>query len=120
MNSFLEEQEIPPDYLACAFSNGALDATLALSIFNKIFSSNNYALACLMVEMNRKTGFSAPANIGWGLFQGVLRWFNRAWVCKRDNRGIITVRERHRAQTISCGEDLIYGHDIFEKVFREL
>jgi len=123
----LEEQNIPPEYLSDAFSNGALDATLALSIFHTISSGNN-TLACLMIDMSRKTGLNGPAQMGSGPLQDILRWFNRPWTCERDVRGAVTVRERHTAETVGGGEEWqqlsgeggYYGDRVFEQVFKEL
>ena len=123
----VKEEDIPPEYLGDAFSNGALNATLALSIFHTI-SSGNSTLACLMVDMSRKMGLNGPAQMGRGPFQDVLRWFNHSWTCERDVRAAVTVPERDRAATAGGGEEWqhlsgekgYYGDRGFEQLFKEL
>jgi hypothetical protein len=123
--SFSDAEEIPFVYLREAFSNSAIDATLALSIFNLISSGGS--LRYLRLESRRKMGRSAPAS-GIGQFQQVLRWFNRSWVCKRDVRGRVTVGELDKKGSATAGEEWQYlseepqynGGEIYQKVFRDI
>src|SRR5204863_5582205 len=98
--------------------NSAIDSTLALSIFNLISSGGN--LRYLRLEIRRKIGRNAP---GYGdvLFYYILRWFNRDWVCKRDPRGRVTVRELDKKGTIKAGEEWQYNEEeIYQKVFNDI
>lgn len=120
-----QAEDIPPAFLREAFSNCAMDATLALSIFNLISSSGS--LRYLRLELMQKRGFNAPA-FGDGVFLNVLRWFSRPWVCKRDIRGEVTVSELNKKQTARAGkewkdlseEELNPGEEIFMEVFQEI
>jgi hypothetical protein len=112
-------------YLREAFSNSAIDSPLALSIFKLISSGGS--LRYLRLEISRKIGRNAP---GYGdtLFLAILRWFNRAWVCKRDSRGRVTVRELDRKGTAKAGEEWQYlseepqynGEEIYQEVFNDI
>lgn len=105
-------------YLREAFSNSAIDSTLALSIFNLISSSGS--LRYLRLEISRKFGRNAP---GYGdvLFHAILRWFNRDWVCKRNARGRVTVRELDNKGTIKAGEEWQYNEEeVFQNVFNDI
>jgi hypothetical protein len=118
-------EEIPFAYLCEAFSNSAIDATLALSVFNLMSSGGS--LRYLRLETSRKMGPNSPG-FGTLLFQNVLRWFNRAWVCKRDSRGRVTVRELDRKGTATAGEEWQYlseepqynGEEIYQEVFNDI
>ncbi len=120
-----ENENIPPGYLRDAFTNGGIDATLALSIFNLISSSVH--LEYLRLEMRRKRGRHGPIGSD-ALFEGILRWFNRCWACKQDPLGKVTIRELHVEETIEAGRDWQYlseeqqynGGDIYEKVFKDV
>jgi hypothetical protein len=121
----VEAEEIPSAFLREAFSNSAIDATLALSIFNLISSGGS--LRYLRLEPRRKMGPNAPAP-GYVQFENVLRWFSRSWVCKRDIRGEVTVRELDKKGTASAGEEWKYlseetqynGEEIYQEVFKEI
>lgn len=123
--SFSSSEEIPFAHLREAFSNSAIDATLALSIFNLISSGSS--LTYLRLEPCRKMGRNAPGR-GNVLFENVLRWFNRSWVCKRDARGGVTVRELDSEGTAEAGEEWQYlseqpqynGEDIYQEVFNDI
>jgi hypothetical protein len=67
-------------YLREAFSNSAIDSTLALSIFNLI--STGGSLRHLRLEISRKASGRKP-RVGEYPFTSILRWFGRNWVCKR-------------------------------------
>jgi hypothetical protein len=118
-------EEIPFVHLREAFSNSAIDATLARSIFNLISSGGS--LTYLRLEMHRKMGLSTQSS-GIGFFESILRWFNRSWVCKRDARGRVTVRELDREGTATAGENWQYlseerqynGEDIYQEVFHDI
>jgi len=117
-------EEIPFAYLREAFSNSAIDATLALSIFNLISSGGS--LRYLKLETSRKMGRNAPGY--YGPFCNILRWFNRSWVCKRDAQGRVTVRELDRKGTAYAGEEWQYlseepqyqGEEIYQQVFNDI
>jgi hypothetical protein len=72
-------------------------------------------------------GPKAPG-FGCVLFQNVLRWFNRSWVCKRDARGRVTVRELDRKGTAKAGkewqclrkEQQYNGEDVYQEVFKDI
>lgn len=95
-----EAEQIPPDELRIAFRNCAIDSILALSIFNMIATGNS--LRYLKIHTFRKTTRYSPDNQE---FAELLRWFNRPWVCKRDDAATVTVKELNEKTTISCGED---------------
>jgi hypothetical protein len=127
LSSSIHGEEIPFVYLREVFSNSAIDATLALSIFNLISSGGS--LRYLRLEPRRKIGFNSPASLGIGQFQDLLRWFNRSWVCKRDIRDRVTVGELDKKRTVSASkewqfelsdEEKWYGDEIFGEVFRDI
>jgi hypothetical protein len=89
-------------YLREAFSNSAIDSTLALSIFNLISSGGS--LRHLRLEISRKAGSREPGVFAFP-FTYILRWFGRNWVCKRDAQGRVTVREFDKGETIRAGEE---------------
>ncbi len=119
-----ENESIPPDYLRDAFINGAIDGTLALSIFNLISSGTR--LEYLRLEMRRKRGYHGPIGSD-ALFENILRWFNRCWVCEQDSRGKVTARELYIEETVNAGREWQYlsqepqynGEEIYEKVFKD-
>jgi hypothetical protein len=125
-SNLCDGEEIPFIYLREAFSNSAIDATLALSIFNLISSGGS--LRYLTLEMIRKEGPNAPASGCYGPFQRILRWFNRSWVCKQDTRGGVTVQELDRKWTAEVGEEWQYlsegslrdGEEIYQEVFNDI
>jgi hypothetical protein len=86
-----------------AFSNGAIDSALALSIFNLISSNSN--LRELRIIMKRNTTRRSPAN-AYGSFQDLLEWLNRSWICKRDSEGRATARQIEQEEEIAyAGEE---------------
>ncbi|CAG8960191.1 hypothetical protein HYFRA_00010670 [Hymenoscyphus fraxineus] len=95
-----EAEQIPPNKLRIAFRNCAIDSTLALSIFNMIATGSN--LRSLKIHTRRKTTENSPDN---QQFAALLRWFNRPWVCTRDDASTVTVKELDEKETISCGKD---------------
>ncbi|KAE8451323.1 hypothetical protein EG329_003952 [Mollisiaceae sp. DMI_Dod_QoI] len=99
-SSIYEGPEIPFVYLHEAFSNSAINATLALSIFNLISAGGS--LRYLRLEPHRKMGQNAPT------VPNILRWFNRSWVCRRDFRGRITARELDKEGSAAAGEEWQY------------
>lgn len=127
LRSFYNAEDIPFVYLREAFTNSAIDATLALTIFNLISSGGS--LRYLRLEPRRKMGRNAPG-CGTSNFVDVLRWFNRLWVCKRDVRGRVTVSELDKNETARAGEEWQYlmsgeeleryGEDIFLEVFKDI
>jgi hypothetical protein len=111
-------------YLREAFSNSAIDSTLALSIFNLISSGGS--LKYLRLEIDRKAGQNEP-----GVYQlsfgDILRWFARNWVCKRNDQGSVTVRELDKLRTIQAGrmwknnEDwLDWEEEVYQKAFNDI
>jgi len=125
---YLEAQEIPFVYLREAFSNGAVDASLALSIFNLISSGGS--LTYLRLEPSRKITTGNPPGQFLCMFRNMLRWFNRSWVCKRDIRDRLTVRELDEKGTVVAGKEWEYQFsdeeegreedEIFGDVFRDI
>ena len=105
-------------HLREAFSNSAIDSTLALSIFNLISSGGS--LRYLRLEMRRRFGRNSPACFD-SLFLSILRWFNRDWVCNRDARGRVTVRDLDKKGTIKAGEEWQYNEEeIYQRVFNDI
>ncbi len=123
--NYISSEEIPFDYLREAFSNSAIDSTLALAIFNLISSGGS--LRYLRLEMSRKMRRNSPGSGDMHL-HNVLRWFGRSWVCKRDTRGRVTVRELDKEETARAGEEWQYlceerlynWEDIYPKVFNDI
>jgi hypothetical protein len=127
ISSSMGPEEIPFVYLREAFSNSAIDATLALSIFSLISSGGS--LSYLRLEPRRKVINPNSLGNGQGQFQDLLRWFNRSWVCKRDIRGQVTVGELDKKGTALASEEWQfqlsdeekwYGDEIFGEVFRDI
>jgi hypothetical protein len=126
LSASLSGEKIPFVFLREAFSNSAIDASLALSIFTIISSAPS--LSYLRLEMRRKMGLHGPSSFGYGMFEVLLRWFNRSWVCKQDIRGELTVRELDRKGTALAGEEWRYlseepqyeGEDVYQDVFKDI
>ncbi len=121
----LSGEEIPFAYLREAFSNSAMDATLALSIFDLISSGGS--LTYLRLEMDRKMGPYAPEPPHCH-FTNILRWFGRSWACKQDARGRVTVQELNTKETAWAGDEWRYlseekqyrGEEIYVEVFNDI
>jgi hypothetical protein len=111
-------------YLREAFSNSAIDSTLALSIFNLISSGGS--LRYLRLTIDRKAGQNEPG-IYQLSFRTILRWFARNWVCKWDAQGRATVRELDKLKTIQAGEKWKDNEDwpgweeeVYQKAFNDI
>jgi hypothetical protein len=122
---YLNGEEIPFAYLREAFSNSAMDATLALSIFDLISSGGS--LTYLRLEMDRKMGPYAPEP--WDShFTRILRWFGRSWACKQDAQGKVTLQELNSKETAWAGDEWQYlskeklyrGEEIYMDVFNDI
>ena len=130
LTSFYRPEEIPYNYLREAFTNCAIDATLALSIFNLLSSGGS--LRYLRLESSQKIGDNSPGG-GFSNFLDVLKWLNRSWVCKRDVRGRVTVSELNKKETARAGEEWKFlmtgqelehygefGEEIFLEVYKDI
>jgi hypothetical protein len=110
-------EDIHPAYLSEAFSNSAIDSTLARSILNLISSGGS--LRFLRLEIRRKVHRS-----GWGVidnFACLLGLFNRDWICKRDAQGKVTVRDVYENSTLDPGEEWRYNEEeVFTKAFQDV
>ncbi|KAG4438731.1 hypothetical protein IFR05_005811 [Cadophora sp. M221] len=74
--------KIPFVYLKEAFSNGAVDETLARGIFDLVSANGSNALRYLSVETIRKIGWNSLGAYE-GQFRDTFRFFNRSFVCTR-------------------------------------
>jgi hypothetical protein len=77
-----------------------VDATLALSIFKLISAGGS--LRYMRLEIRRNMIDSLTGRYGYPKY--VLRWFNRSWIVKSDNRGRTIAREFDKSETAQAGE----------------
>ena len=121
-------------YLKEAFSNGAVDKTLARGIFEVISrgATSHSRLRYLRLEVARKAGCNAVGNHS-GQFGATLRWFNRSFACTRDIRRTSTdeltvtelgLKDLARAEKqwrfMMGDEEKIHGEEVSVEVFRDL
>lgn len=86
-----------------AFTNGAMDSSLALSIFNLISSGGSVKYLKLQIGRNEGPGFYD------GDFNDILAWIGRSWVCERDDvQGKVSVRELGKKTRVTMGDELKY------------
>ncbi len=120
-------EDIPRAYLSHAFANAALDADLALAIFDRLTASLSDSLEHLQLLIRRKQGRYAPASDD-GRFSDLLSWFAREWTCERRNSGdntpVVEIRElypRATSQAAKEWQDIGEGKRQFgrEEVFVE-
>ncbi|KAH9217406.1 hypothetical protein DL95DRAFT_459314 [Leptodontidium sp. 2 PMI_412] len=104
----IEAEDIPFPYIREVYTNIAMEYTLALSIFNLISKNcsdtSTESLKRLKLSLDRKMGPQAPASFGDGTFQSTLRYFGRPWMCTRDERGEVVVKELEKERTDRCRE----------------
>lgn len=104
----IEAEDIPFPYIREVYTNIAMEYTLALSIFNLISKNcsdtSTESLKRLKLSLDRKMGPQAPASFGDGTFQSTLRYFGRPWMCTRDERGEVVVKELEKERTDRCSE----------------
>jgi len=118
-----DADSIHVDYLRDAFSNCAVDSSLALSIFNLISTSGE--LETLILKPTRKTTKYTPG-YGDGTFKDLLRWLSREWICKRGRNGRVTAHEVGKSYTALCleswqEEDSPYDPpDFFQQIFWDI
>ncbi|KFZ02497.1 hypothetical protein V500_00163 [Pseudogymnoascus sp. VKM F-4518 (FW-2643)] len=84
------------------FNNGAIDSSLALSIFNLISSGGS--LRHLRLQIERTMGPGSDD----GELNYMLAWIGRNWVCEQDDRGKVSVRELGKKKRIMIEEELPY------------
>ena len=129
LHATMAAEEIPFVYLREAFTNIAMDDTLALSIFNLISSGGH--LKHLKLTLDRKVGFQAPESFGSSTLQDALRWFGRPWFCTRDGTDEVIVTPLDEKQTASCGEEWVFllvedikkqrwGEEIYRQLFLDI
>ncbi|KAL2075150.1 hypothetical protein VTL71DRAFT_92 [Oculimacula yallundae] len=95
--------KIPFIYIHDAFTNAAVDATLAKAIFN-LASAQGSLRHLKIVPVNNHEGYSVDQTFH-GDFLSALRWFARPWQCARDAQGGTLIEELDRATTASRGDD---------------
>ncbi|KAG4422294.1 hypothetical protein IFR04_004560 [Cadophora malorum] len=124
------EAKIPSTYLKEAFSNGAMDETLARGIFNLISNEGRSTLRYLRLQLSRKSTRNAPGACP-GDFGTMLRWFNRSFACTHDvyRVGDVMIKELGMAEVRHAEEHWKYmmedeqarwndhGEDLFVEVF---
>ncbi|KFY18083.1 hypothetical protein V492_00153 [Pseudogymnoascus sp. VKM F-4246] len=81
--------------------NGAIDSSLALSIFNLISSGSNLRYLKLQIEQTEGPRCDQDLN-------EMLDWIGRNWVCERDDRGEVSVRELGKKKRVDLPEELKY------------
>ncbi|KFY46701.1 hypothetical protein V494_00365 [Pseudogymnoascus sp. VKM F-4513 (FW-928)] len=81
--------------------NGAIDSSLALSIFNLISSGSNLRYLKLQIEQTEGPRCDQDLN-------QMLDWIGRNWVCERDDRGVVSVREFGKKKRVHLPEELKY------------
>lgn len=101
----ITSEEIPSVYLSQAFSNIALDATLARSIFKMIASGSSLTYLRLQPAWKSGAGSIALAHCN---FINTLRWFCRSWICRRDVHGGVQTCELDKTSTTEGGEEWKY------------
>ncbi|KFX88309.1 hypothetical protein O988_09065 [Pseudogymnoascus sp. VKM F-3808] len=84
------------------FNNGAIDSSLALSIFNLISSGGSLRHLRLQVERTMGPGSDD------GDLNCMLAWIGRNWICEQDDRGKVSVRELGKKKRIKIEEELPY------------
>ena len=129
LHGTMPAEEIPFVYLREAFTNIAMDAPLALSIFNLISSGGS--LRHLKLALDRKVGFQAPERYDSSTLHKAFRWFGRPWLCTRDSRGEVMVAPVDEEETASCGEEWAFllvedikeqrwGEEIYRQLFVDI
>jgi hypothetical protein len=94
--------DLPLADIQDGFNNGAIDSSLALSIFNLISSGGSLRHLRLQIERTRGPGSEEPD------LNDMLAWIGRNWVCERDDRGKVSVRELGKKKRIMIEEELPY------------
>ncbi|KAH9219377.1 hypothetical protein DL95DRAFT_485591 [Leptodontidium sp. 2 PMI_412] len=127
-----DTDKIPFQYLKEAFSNGAVNETLARGIFELISggTSGHGRLRYLRLEVTRKAGYNAVGNHS-AQFRATLRWFNRSFACTRDihRTDEVTVTALGLKDLASAekqwrfmmsNKEKFRGEEVFVEVFRDL
>ncbi|KAG4441535.1 hypothetical protein IFR05_002992 [Cadophora sp. M221] len=108
-------KDVPFEYIREAYTNIAIDSRLAPSIFNLVSSngtSSTGSLKRLKLSLVQKIGRRAPASFGYGTSESTLRYFGRSWLCTRDERGEVVVKELEREVTDMCKQQ--WGYLLYE------
>ncbi|KFY25623.1 hypothetical protein V491_01660 [Pseudogymnoascus sp. VKM F-3775] len=84
------------------FNNGAMDSSLARSIFNLISSGGSLRHLRLQIERTMGPG-SDDRDLKY-----MLAWIGRNWVCEQDDRGKVSVRELGKKKRVVIEEELPY------------
>lgn len=125
-----DSDKIPIEYLKEAFSNSAVDKTLARGIFDLIAGGCRGTLEYLRLEPTMKGGRNAPGMYETQ-FRETLRWFNRSFVCTRDvyRDDKVTLKELGTDHVAAAeehwkfmmgDEEKWYGEEIFVEAFKDL
>ena len=125
-------EEIPRAYLSQAFANAAVDAGLALAIFDRLTLSPGSGLQHLQLLIRRTEGRYAPASYD-GRFRELLSWFARSWICERRNSGnntpVVEIRELDPRATVEAAKEWQYlaegkkqfrGEEVFIEAFGDV
>ncbi|KFY45421.1 hypothetical protein V495_02988 [Pseudogymnoascus sp. VKM F-4514 (FW-929)] len=94
--------DLPLADIQDGFNNGAIDSSLALSIFNLISSGGSLKHLRLQIERTRGPGSEEPD------LNDMLAWIGRNWVCEQDDGGKVSVRELGKKKRMIIQEELPY------------
>ncbi|KAH6698277.1 hypothetical protein BKA61DRAFT_562960 [Leptodontidium sp. MPI-SDFR-AT-0119] len=122
-----EGEETRPTFLRETWTNIAVDAPLALSIFNTISSADG-GLEYLRLTLVHKEGFSSRGCRS-STETSAMRWFARPWICKRDGGGVARAIAFEEKETAVCGrtwermlgdEEQLWYEEMYQPLYREI